>query len=151
MHQARRSSGDRGELPTETQKAAYFSARDSRQSPSLQAPPGQPRTPAGKAASSPSRSSPYISVSAGPKHPALFRPALRQAPHETYARPRDASPADTSSMTKKAPSSHGPRETTSSLHHAIADRSSGCRRRPVPEAASTTDRLRHHHSRDAPR
>src|SRR5215203_792908 len=125
MHPARRSSADRGASPTETQKAAFPSARDSRLSPFLQAPLCRRRTQADKVASLPSRSSRYILVSADPKHSALFRPALQPAPHETSAQPQDALPADTSSTTTRARLSRAPPETTSSLHHAIADRSSG--------------------------
>src|SRR5678815_1140143 len=140
MHPARRSSERRGASPTETQKAASLSARDSRRFPSLQSPLCRQRKQVDKVASFPSRSSPCISTSVGPKHPALVRPALQQVPHETSVRPLDASPVDTSSTTTRAPSSHAPQETTSSPHHAIADRSSGCHRRPAPEAASTADR-----------
>src|SRR5215217_3660429 len=151
MHPARRSSARRDGSPTETQKAVSLSGRDIHRSQSLQSPLYQPHTPVGKVASSPSRSSPCISVSEGPTLLALFRPALRQAPHETSARLRDASPANTNSTTTKAPWSHALRETVSSLHRVVADRSSGCHRRPAPEAASIADHPRRNHSRDAPR
>src|SRR5215204_6389525 len=149
MHPALQSSADRDASPTETQKAAFPWARDNRRSQSLRPPHGRRRTQADTTSSPPSRSSPCISASVNLKPLAVFRRALRPAQHEISAQPPDASRASTSSTTKREPSFHVPPEIASSLHHAVVRHSSDCHRRPEPEAASTTDRLRRNHSRDA--
>src|SRR6185503_16576212 len=108
MPPAHRSSAGLDASPTETQKAVFLSARDNRQSRFPRVPLCPPHTLAGTAASSPSRSSPCISVSADQKRQALVLQAPRQVRRETSARPQDELPVNTSSMTTRAPSSRVP-------------------------------------------